>query len=175
MQPRPLPAETRSATNILTFIYFGPALCFFLVYSTTTVWQFVINEYVMLYLSLRAIIVLGLNSITLICCTTVGFSALTLLVGRQQEHPPVKIEWWGVGVVISLDRGADFLHMVHLMPQHPRTPSSLVSLKSRAVSPFWCRLTQVVAEKRSLNRCSTVLEYTHFEYMDRQVDTRPMH
>ena len=90
MRPRPLPAQTRFATNILTFIYFGPALCFFLVYSTTTVWQFVINEYVMLYLSLRAIIVLGLNSITLICCTTVAFSALTLLVVRQQEHPACK-------------------------------------------------------------------------------------
>ena len=78
-------------------------------------------------------------------------------------------------MVISLDRGADCLHMVHLMPQHPRTPSSLVSLKSRAVSPFWYRLTQVVVEKRPLNGCSTVLEYTHFEYMDRQAYTRPMH
>jgi len=33
------------------------------------------------------------------------------------------------------------------------TPSSLASLKSRLVSPFWCRLTQVVLEKRPLNGC----------------------
>ena len=31
------------------------------------------------------------------------------------------------------------------------TPSSLASFKSRMVSPFWCRLIQVVLEKRSLN------------------------
>ena len=28
---------------------------------------------------------------------------------------PVKTEWWGVGVVICLERGAD-LHMAQLMP-----------------------------------------------------------
>jgi len=28
---------------------------------------------------------------------------------------PVKTEWWGAGVVICLERGAD-LHMSHLMP-----------------------------------------------------------
>ena len=33
------------------------------------------------------------------------------------------------------------------------TPSSLASLKSRLVSPFWCQLTQVVLEKRPLNGC----------------------
>ena len=56
------------------------------------------------------------------------FSALTLLVGRQEKHPACKkIEWWGVGVVISLERGADCLHMVQLMPPLPQTPSSLAS------------------------------------------------
>jgi len=30
-----------------------------------------------------------------------AFSALTLLVGRQEGHPACKkIEWWGVGVVV---------------------------------------------------------------------------
>ena len=38
-----------------------------------------------------------------------AFSALTLLVGWQ------KTEWWGAGVVISLERGAD-LHTAQLMP-----------------------------------------------------------
>ena len=45
-----------------------------------------------------------------------AFSALTLLVGRQEGHPACKkIEWWGAGVVICLELGAD-LHMAQLMP-----------------------------------------------------------
>ena len=43
------------------------------------------------------------------------FSALTLLVGRQEGHPAYKTEWWGAGVVIYLERGAD-LHTAQLMP-----------------------------------------------------------
>jgi len=39
-----------------------------------------------------------------------------LLVGRQEGHPACeKLEWWGAGMVICLDRGAD-LHMAQLMP-----------------------------------------------------------
>jgi len=45
-----------------------------------------------------------------------AFSALTLLVGRQEGHPACKkLEWWGAGMVICLERGAD-LHMAQLMP-----------------------------------------------------------
>jgi len=44
-----------------------------------------------------------------------AFSALTLLVGRQEGHPTCKKQWWDTGVVICLERGAD-LHMVQLMP-----------------------------------------------------------
>ena len=37
-----------------------------------------------------------------------AFSALTLLVGRQEGHPTCKkLEWWGAGVVIRLKQGAD--------------------------------------------------------------------
>ena len=44
------------------------------------------------------------------------FSALTLSVGRQEGHPACKkTEWWGAGVVICLERGAD-LHMAQPMP-----------------------------------------------------------
>ena len=44
------------------------------------------------------------------------FSALTLLVGRQEGHPVCKkTEWCGAGVVICLERGVD-LHMAELMP-----------------------------------------------------------
>ena len=46
----------------------------------------------------------------------VAFSALTLLVGWQEGHLACKkTEWWGAGVVICLQRGAD-LHMAQLMP-----------------------------------------------------------
>ena len=45
-----------------------------------------------------------------------AFSALTLLVGRQEGHPACKkLEWWGAGVVICLEQGAD-LNMAQLMP-----------------------------------------------------------
>jgi len=44
------------------------------------------------------------------------FGALMRLVGRQEGHLACKkTEWWGAGVVICLERGAD-LHMVQLMP-----------------------------------------------------------
>jgi len=46
----------------------------------------------------------------------VDFSALTLLVGRQEGHQGCKkTEWWGAGVVICLEQGAD-LHMAQLTP-----------------------------------------------------------
>ena len=38
-----------------------------------------------------------------------------LLVGWQEGHRPVKTEWWGAGMVICLEQGAD-LHMAQLMP-----------------------------------------------------------
>ena len=44
------------------------------------------------------------------------------------------------------------MHMVQLMPLHPKTPSSLASFISRLVLPFWYRLAQVVLENRPLNR-----------------------
>ena len=48
-----------------------------------------------------------------VLCT---FSALTLLAGRREEHLACKkLEWWGAGVVICLEQGAD-LHTAKLMP-----------------------------------------------------------
>jgi len=45
-----------------------------------------------------------------------AFSALTLLVGQQKGHPAYKKhEWWGAGIVICLERGAD-LHISQLTP-----------------------------------------------------------
>jgi len=75
-------------------------------------------------------------------------------LGVGKSIRPVQIEWWCVGVVIWLERGADCLHLVQLMPLHPKTPSSLASFQSRLVLPFRYRLIQVVQEKRPLNGCS---------------------
>ena len=45
-----------------------------------------------------------------------AFSALTLLLGRQEGHPArKKLEWWGAGMVICLERDAA-VHVVQLMP-----------------------------------------------------------
>ena len=79
----------------------------------------------------------------------IAFSALTLLVGRQEGHPACKkLEWCGAGMVICLEQGAD-LHMAQLMA----LSLSLASLKSRLVLPFWYRLIWVVPEKGPLNGC----------------------
>jgi len=55
-------------------------------------------------------------------------------------------------VVISLERGVDRLHMVQLMPLHPKIPASLASFKSRLGLPFWYRHTQVALEKKAVKR-----------------------
>jgi len=60
--------------------------------------------------------------------------------------PPVKTEWWGAGVVICLDLGAD-LHMAQLMPLPLTVSCSIASVKSRLALPVWYRLTWVVPEK----------------------------
>jgi len=79
-----------------------------------------------------------------------AFSALTLLVGRQEGHPACKkTEWWGVDVVICLERGAN-LHMAQLMPL--LLTISCFS-KIQIGLPFWYWLTWVVLDKRPLNGC----------------------
>jgi len=83
-----------------------------------------------------------------------AFSALKLLVGRQEGHPACKkLESWGTGMVICLEQGAD-LHMAQLMPLPLRV--SLASVKSRLVLPFWYWLTRVVPDKGPLNGCVCV-------------------
>ena len=73
-----------------------------------------------------------------------AFSALTLLVGRQEGHPACKkTKWWG----------AD-LHTAQLMPL-PLTASCFS--KIQMVLPFWYRLTRVVPNKGPLNGCVIVL------------------
>ena len=82
--------------------------------------------------------------------TYFAFSALMLLLGRQEGHPACKkTEWWGAGMVICLELDAD-LHMAQWMPR------PLATLKSRLVLHFWYRLTRVVPEKEPLNWCVCV-------------------
>jgi len=54
-------------------------------------------------------------------------------------------------VVICLELGANDLHMIQLMP----VPPHHLLLHYQNCLPFWCRLTYVVIEKRSLNWCSS--------------------
>jgi len=74
-------------------------------------------------------------------------------LGVRKSMQPVKTVWWGAGVFICLEQGANDLHMVQLMPLPPHR--IFASLKPRLVKPFWCRLTKVVLEKRPLNGCLT--------------------
>jgi len=54
-------------------------------------------------------------------------------LGGRKGIRPVKTDWWDVGMVICLERGAD-LHIAQLMPL-PLTVSC--SSKSRLVLPEW--------------------------------------
>jgi len=77
------------------------------------------------------------------------------LDGRKGIQP-TKVKWWGAGMAICLEQGAD-LHTAQLMPL-PLIVScfskmSLASIKSRLVLHFWYRLTRVVTEKGLLNVC----------------------
>jgi len=55
-------------------------------------------------------------------------------------------------VVISLERGADCLHIVQLMPLYPKTPSSLASFKSRLVFTFLVPAYTGCPEKEAAKR-----------------------
>ena len=49
---------------------------------------------------------------TLLCFDTVGYNNWR----HEEKFWPVKIEWWGAAVVVCLERGANDLYMVQLMP-----------------------------------------------------------
>ena len=89
-----------------------------------------------------------------------AFSALTLLVGRQEGHPACKkTEQWGAGVVICLERGAD-LHMAQLMPL-PLTVSCFSKIQ---IGFNW-----VVPEKGPLNGCVCVCVCVKAEYCHNEI------
>jgi len=81
-----------------------------------------------------------------------AFSALTLLVGHQEEHPDCKIEWWCVGMVIGMEWGA-CLHMAEPMPLPSKTSLSLALLKSRMVFTFLVPAEPGCPGKEAINRC----------------------
>ena len=83
-----------------------------------------------------------------------AFSALTLLVGRKEGHPACRklnggvLAWLSVWSEVQTCIWPSWCHCHSL---------SLASVKSRLVLPLWYRLTGVVLEKGSLNRCVSVV------------------
>ena len=78
------------------------------------------------------------------------FSALTLLVGRQEGHPACKKLSGGVLVWLFIWSEVQ----VCIWPICCQCHSlSLASVKSRLVLPFWYQPIRVVPEKEPLNGC----------------------
>ena len=81
----------------------------------------------------------------------IAFSALTLLVGRQEGHLACKklsggvLAWFSVWNEVQTCIWPSWCHC------HSRC---LASVKSRLVLPFWYQLTRVVPDKGPLNGCS---------------------
>ena len=100
-----------------------------------------------LYLLLEKILII-IKAILLSLC--LAFSALTLLVGRQEAHPACKklsgevLAWLSVWSKVQTCIWPSWFHCHSL---------SLASVKSRLVLPFWYRPTRVVPEKGPLNEC----------------------
>ena len=85
-----------------------------------------------------------------------AFSALTLLVGRQEGHPACKklsggvLSWLSVWSEVQTCIWRSWCRCHSL---------SLASVKSRLVLPFWYRPTRVVPEKGPLNGCVCSVSY----------------
>ena len=91
-----------------------------------------------------------------LCIETV----IRLCTGISQNHHPCLFT---LPFVANVCRRGDYsyatgLHMVQLMLLHPKTPSSLASLNSRTVLPFWYWLTKSSSKESVklvlLNCCS---------------------
>jgi len=101
---------------------------------------------------LQCLIVFYVYTNSVLC----AFSALTLLVGRQEGHPACKklssgvLAWLSVWSEVQACIWPDWCQCHSL---------SLASQKSRLVLPFWYRLTQVVPEKGPLNGCMCVCSF----------------
>ena len=86
-------------------------------------------------------------------CGPVAFSALMLLVGRQEGHPACKKLSGGVLAWLSVWREMQTC----IRPSWCHCHSlSLASVKSRLVLPFWYWLTWIVSDKGPLSGCMYV-------------------
>jgi len=93
-------------------------------------------------------------------CGITDFSALALLVGRQEGHPACKKNWV-VGCWHSYLSWARCTLASCIWPSWCHCHSlSLASVKSRLILPFWYRLTRVVLDKGPLNGCVCVCGIT---------------
>ena len=81
-----------------------------------------------------------------------AFSALTLLVGRQEGHRACK-KTYRDGVLAWLSVWSETQTCIWPSWCHCHS-LSLASVKSRLVLPFWYWLTRVVPDKGPLNGCS---------------------
>ena len=91
--------------------------------------------------------------IKLICNINIAFSALTLLVGRQEGHQAWnKLSGGGAGIVVCLEWGVD-LHMAQLTPL-PLTVSCFSKIQIGFT--FLVRHNRVVLDKGPLNWCVCV-------------------
>jgi len=75
-----------------------------------------------------------------------------LRLGVRESTRPVKIERWGVGVVICVERGADCLHTVQLVPLCSRSSAVQAERpRSSATARTGCRRGAVVSGVRRMN------------------------
>ena len=82
-----------------------------------------------------------------------AFSALTLLVGREEGHPACKKQSGGVMTWLSV--WSEVQTCIWHSGCHCHS-LSIAPVKSRLVLPFWYRLTRVVPDKGPLNVCVCV-------------------
>jgi len=91
---------------------------------------------------------------------------LTLLVGRQEGHPACKkLEWWGAGMVICLERDADMHACMSQLMLLPLTVSCFSKIQigftflvKLTFHLNLSGLTRVVLEKGPLNGCVCVID-----------------
>ena len=86
-----------------------------------------------------------------------AFSAVTLLVGHQEEHSACKN--WVMGCWCGYLSGARCRLFAYGPADATAIPNAVIFclIYIQTGLPFWYRLTQVVLEKRPLNRCSSQL------------------
>jgi len=101
-----------------------------------------------------------------------SLSALTLLLGGSKGIRPLKTEWWWYWY--GYLSGVRCNWFAYGPTDATATPSSLASLKSRMVLPFWCQLTQVVLEKVRSKLVGMPVHRCTFNCTNRNTDFRQM-